>query len=149
MPRKVRHRVNPEDVAASSGLQAALRNELEDWLKSKLQCNLGLRRKRQSTCVRENLALVEESFSWTEDRIMFETVDKEGKRRSYEVAIDLNEFESILTEHTREYMANLEESGELEERHQGETSGILGTTEKALGVYGAIVNTLASIHYFS
>jgi hypothetical protein len=93
--------VNPEDVAASSGLQDALRNRLEDWwLKSQVRCEFGQRRKRQSTCVHEKLKLVEESFRWTEDNIMFEIVDEEGRRRRHEVAIDLEEFESVLTEHT-------------------------------------------------
>ena len=141
VPKTKRQRVNAEDVAASDGIFSNLEDSIKDELSR--SCESRRRRKRQTSCSHKRLKFVEESFSWTGDRLTFDSIDEEGRKRSHEVAVDLDAIP--LTEYTNEYIANLEESGFL----VSSDSELVDTAGKTVAIYGAIVNTLASIRYFS
>ena len=138
-------RPNVGAIAARDGVVSTVKSKILGILKP--ICKLGSRRIGRSSCRLRRPILDEESFSWTGENLRFETVDEEGNRQSHEVTIDLNELP--LTEYTKEMLENAEKGRVHEETDKGSASRLQGAAETALGVHGAIVNTFASIHYFS
>ena len=131
-PRK---EIKTKDSAVGDGDKSVI----EEKVKSELEgSSCKRRKKRAGTCTLKRLKVIDDSFKWKGNTLLFETINEDGNRIKHSIEIDL---EKISTpEYTKEHLSNLEESGLLKATE---------TTGKVVGVYGATVGVLASIQYFS
>lgn len=129
LPPSKRRKVDPPSVALSDAKEHELQNQVE----KAIGCDSNRRRKR-SSCGRRRLELIDDSIRIIKRRLFFDTFDESGRKEYHKVRMKVD---MSLKDYIKEHLANLRESG------------LLTTTEKALGTYGAVVNVLASIKYFS